>query len=120
MAGLPQTVASMKDALGQARSATHDLLGLTETIGPHMRQLTDYLTEIDTQFQGNAAAGFYLPQRALSDPRYIDVLRHLISADGRATYLLVYGDGEEWGGDGAGGQIRSAPRSRKPPRRATV
>jgi hypothetical protein len=51
-AGLPQTVASMKDALGQARSASHDLLGLTETIGPQMRQLTDYLTEIDTQFQG--------------------------------------------------------------------
>ena len=110
MAGLPQSVGSMKDALGQARSATRDLLSLTETIGPQMHQLTDYLNEIATAFHGSAAAGFYLPQRALTDPRYTDVLRQLISADGRATYLLVYGDGQEWGGDGArrADQVRTA------------
>jgi RND superfamily putative drug exporter len=110
MAGLPQTVMSMKDALGRARSATHDLLSLSDSIGPQMRQLTDYLNEIATQFHDSATAGFYLPQRALTDPRYTDVLRQLISADGRATYLLVYGDGEEWGADGAGraGQVHSA------------
>jgi putative drug exporter of the RND superfamily len=101
LAGMPQAVASMDSALAQARSATHDLLGLSETIGPQVRQLTDYLTEIDTQFQGSAASGFYLPQRALSDPRYLAVLHNLVSADGRATYLLVYGDGDEWGSDGA-------------------
>ena len=110
MAGLPQTVTSMKDALGQARSAIRDLLGLTETIGPQMHRLTDYLTEIAAQFQGSAAGGFYLPQQALADPRYVDVLHQLISADGRATYLLVYGDGDEWGADGArrGEQVRTA------------
>jgi len=37
----------------------------------------------------------------LSDSRYVDVLHQLTSADGRATYFLVYGDGAEWGGDGA-------------------
>jgi putative drug exporter of the RND superfamily len=110
IAGLPQSVMTMKDALGQARSATRDLLGLSETLGPQMHQLTDYLTEISTQFQGSAAAGFYLPERALTDPRYTDVLRQLISADGRATYLLVYGRGAEWGGDGArrADQVRTA------------
>jgi putative drug exporter of the RND superfamily len=110
MAGLPQAVTSMNDALAQARSATHDLLGLSQTIGPQMRQLTDYLAEIDTQFRGSAASGFYLPKRALSDPRYNTVLRHLVSANGRASYLLVYGDGEEWGGDGArrADQVRTA------------
>jgi len=112
ISGLPQTVTSMKDALGQARSAARDLLGLSETIGPQLHQLTDYLTEIATQFQGSAASGFYLPQRALSDPRYVDVLHQLISADGRATYLLVYGDGNEWGAEGAGraDQVRTAIR----------
>lgn len=112
ISGLPQTVTSMKDALGQARSATRDLLGLSETIGPQLHQLTDYLTEIATQFQGSATSGFYLPQRALSDPRYVDVLHQLISADGRATYLLVYGDGNEWGAEGAGraDQVRTAIR----------
>ena len=112
MAGLPQAVTQMNDALAQARSATHDLLGLSQSIGPQMRQLTDYLAEIDTQFRGSAASGFYLPERALSDPRYNAVLRHLVSANGRATYLLVYGDGEEWGGDGArrAEQVRTAIR----------
>lgn len=101
MASLPQSVASMKAALAQARSATHDLLSLSDTLGPQMRQLTDYLDEIATQFQGSAAADFYLPQRALTDPRYTAALGHLLSENGRAAYLLVYGEGSEWGGDGA-------------------
>ncbi len=101
VAGLPQTVASMNSALGQARSATHELLGLSETIGPQMHQLTDYLAEVASEFQGSAAAGLYLPQRALSDPQYIDVLRQLVSTNGRVTYFLVYGDNDEWGADGA-------------------
>jgi len=110
VADLPQAVASMKDALAQARSATHYLLGLTETIGPAVRQLTDYLNEIDAQFRGSAASGFYLPERALSDPRYLSVLRNLVSTDGHATHLLVYGDGEEWGSAGASRtqQVRTA------------
>ncbi|WP_297597102.1 RND family transporter [Mycobacterium sp.] len=110
MAGLPQSVAAMKGALGQARSATRDLLGLADSLGPQMRQLTDYLNEIATQFQGSAAADFYMPQRALTDPRYTAALGHLISENGRAAYLLVYGDGSEWGADGAkrAGQVRAA------------
>ncbi|ETB33709.1 RND family transporter [Mycobacterium avium subsp. paratuberculosis] len=110
MAGLPQNVDAMKSALVQARSATRDLLGLSDTLGPQMHQLTDYLNEISTQFQGSAAADFYLPQRALTDPRYTAVLNHLISQNGRAAYLLVYGDGAEWGADGAGRaeQVRAA------------
>lgn len=109
-AGLPQNVDAMKSALTQARSATRDLLGLSDTLGPQMRQLTDYLNEISTQFQGSAAADFYLPQRALTDPRYTAVLNHLISQNGRAAYLLVYGDGAEWGADGAerAEQVRAA------------
>lgn len=112
LAGLPQSVAAMNDALAQARSATHELLALSQTIGPQLHQLTDYLAEIDAQFRGSAASGFYLPQRALSDPRYVEVLNNLISADGRATYLLVYGDGDEWGSAGAAraGQVRTAIR----------
>src|SRR6201999_2810835 len=87
-----------------------DLRGLAEGIGPQMHQLTDYLNEVATQFQGSAASGFYLPQRAFADPRYTDALRQLVSTDGRATYLLVYGTGEEWGVDGAAraAQVRTA------------
>lgn len=108
----------MKGALGHARSATHDLLGLTDTLGPQMRQLTDYMNEIATQFQGSAAADFYMPQRALTDPRYTAVLDHLISENGRAAYLLVYGDGSSGAPTAPTGRTRFAPPSRRPPRRA--
>jgi putative drug exporter of the RND superfamily len=101
LAGLPQTLQSMRDVLGQARAATSELREALGSIGPQVQQLTDYLRELDTGFRGSAAGGFYLPSRALSDPRYAEALKYLMSADGRASYLLVYGDGQEWGADGA-------------------
>jgi RND superfamily putative drug exporter len=101
LAGMPATVRTMSASLSDARSATRDLVDMVNSIEPQMRALTDYLAEIDAQFQGSAAGGFYLPQRALSDPRFQSALRNLMSADGRATYLLVYGGGQEWGADGA-------------------
>ncbi|OCB23900.1 hypothetical protein A5674_23560 [Mycobacterium malmoense] len=112
LAGLPQNVTKMEAALGQARAATRDLLSLTDTLGPQMHQMTDYLNEIATQFQGSGAADFYMPQRAFADPRYATALHHLISENGGAAYLLVYGDGAEWGADGAkrADQIRAAIR----------
>jgi putative drug exporter of the RND superfamily len=56
---------------------------------------------MEMQFRGSAAGGFYLPQRALADPRLQTALDKLISKDGRATYLLIYGDAHESSGDGA-------------------
>ena len=101
LAGLPAAVNSMAEAIRRARAATADLTGLTQSLGPQVHELTDYLREIDTQFQGSAAGGFYMPQRALADPRLRAALDKLMSPDSRSTYLLVYGDGHEWGGDGA-------------------
>ncbi len=101
LAGLPPAVNAMADQLRQARSATADLTSFANSLGPQLRQLTDYLRELDTQFRGSAAGGFYMPQRALSDPRLWAALDKLVSHDGRATYMLVYGDGHEWGADGA-------------------
>jgi RND superfamily putative drug exporter len=101
LAGLPPAVDVMAAQLRQARAATADLASLTSSLGPQLRQLTDYLHEIDTQFRGSAAGGFYLPRRALSDPGLRTALDQLMSDDGRATYLLVYGDGHEWSSAGA-------------------
>ncbi|MFI5509598.1 RND family transporter [Mycobacterium sp. NPDC051804] len=112
LAGLPPAVDEMAAQLQQARVATTDLASLTSSLGPQLRQLTDYLHEIDTQFRRSAAGGFYMPQRALSDPALRAALDQLMSDDGRATYLLVFGDGHEWSGDGAAraGQIQTAVR----------
>jgi RND superfamily putative drug exporter len=101
LAGMPAAVNSMAEAIRRARAATADLTGLAQSLGPQVHELTDYLQEIDTQFQGSAAGGFYIPQRALADPRLRAALDKLMSPDGRSTYLLVYGDGQEWGQDGA-------------------
>jgi RND superfamily putative drug exporter len=101
LAGMSQTVQSMRGVLSQAQVATRELRGVVDAISPQMRDLTDYLREIDIGFRASAAGGFYLPSRALSDPRYREVLRALMSPDDRATDLLVYGDGQEWGADGA-------------------
>jgi RND superfamily putative drug exporter len=112
MAGLPAAVNSMTDQLRQARAATADLTALSNFLGPQLRELTDYLQEIDTQFRGSAAGGFYMPQRALSDSRLRAALDRLVSRDGHATYMLVTGDGHEWGVDGAqrASQIETAVR----------
>lgn len=112
LAGLPPAVDTMAAQLRQARAATADLASLTTSLEPQLRQLTDYLHEIDTQFRGSAAGGFYMPQRALTDPALRAALDQLMSDDGRATYLLVYGNGHEWSGDGAhrAPQIETAVR----------
>jgi RND superfamily putative drug exporter len=101
LAGLPGAVGQMAETLRQARSATSDLIADAGGAGPQLRQFTDYLREIGTQFEGSAAGGFYLPQRALADPRLQTALRNLTSADGHATYMLVYGSGHEWSANGA-------------------
>jgi putative drug exporter of the RND superfamily len=112
LGALPAPVNAMADQLRRARAATSDLTELTQSLGPQLRQLTDYLQEMDTQFRGSAAGGFYLPQRALADPRLRAALDKLISTDGRATLLMVYGNGYEWSAEGAGRarQIETAVR----------
>ncbi|OHV04502.1 hypothetical protein BKN37_09720 [Mycobacterium talmoniae] len=101
LAGLPATLRSMRAVLSQAQTATRELNGVVEALSPQLRELTDYLRGVAGDFRDSAAGGFYLPARALADPRYREVLRALMSADGRATYLMVYGTGQEWGTDGA-------------------
>lgn len=69
-AGLPRALESMREVLGQAKAATRDLRGVADSITPQVRQLSDYLQQLDAGFRGSAAGGFYLPGRALSDPRH--------------------------------------------------
>ncbi|WP_233424808.1 RND family transporter [Mycolicibacter heraklionensis] len=110
LAGIPAAVRSMREVVSRARSATDELRGVAEGLAPQLDGLTGYLREAAGDFRDSAAGGFYLPSRALSDPRYAEVLRTLVSPDGRAALLLVYGDGQEWGADGArrAGQIEQA------------
>lgn len=101
LAGVPAAIDAMSSAVRQARATMADVRGQLTAVGPRLHALTDYLRETSVAFEGSAAGGFYMPERALADPRLKAALEQLISPDGRSTYLMVYGRGEEWGNDGA-------------------
>jgi RND superfamily putative drug exporter len=101
LAAMPPTVRSMRAALADAQTSAGELHAALDTLTPQLHQLIDYLHEIAVDFRASAAGGFYLPERALADPRYQPVLQSLMSPDGRATRLMVYSNGGEWGADGA-------------------
>lgn len=100
LAEMSTILASMRDAIRQAHDATRELTAVVDGVSPQLRQIVDYLQEGAVDFHNSATGGFYLPARALADPRYQQVLRALVSLDGRSTRLLVFGRGTEWGIDG--------------------
>ncbi|MFV8307591.1 MMPL family transporter [Mycolicibacterium peregrinum] len=108
--GAANAVATMRSALTQLRGLTSTLRSSLGSVGPQMQQMTGYLSQLSTDFDGSSEGGFYLPPRTFDDPEYRRVMGMMFSPDGRATRLLVYGDGESWGRDGAdrSGEIRIA------------
>jgi RND superfamily putative drug exporter len=96
-----QAVGTIHSALGQLREQVAMLGDVTNSIVPQLNQISGYLSELSIDFQGSGEGGFYLPQRTFDDPRFQTIIPLLFSADGRATRLLVYGDGRAWSTDGA-------------------
>lgn len=99
--GAAKGVATMRSALTQLRGLTSTLRSSLGSVGPQMQQMTSYLSQLSTDFDGSSEGGFYLPPRTFDDPEYRRVMNMMFSPDGHATRLLVYGDGESWGRDGA-------------------
>jgi len=96
-----ESLVSASEAVTTIRASLAGLGRLVDSIEPQLRQVTYYLTELGTDFQGTESGGFYLPRSALSDPRFRQVMQMLFSPDGHATRLLIYGDGDAWGSEGA-------------------
>lgn len=99
--GTEPSLASIKAGLGQLRGLVASLRDVMDTLLPQLRDVSNYLSELSVDFQGSGEGGFYLPQRAFDDPRFNDVSKLLFSDDGKATRLLVYGDGRAWSTAGA-------------------
>ncbi|WP_102143855.1 RND family transporter [Mycobacterium hubeiense] len=112
LAGATDAVGAMRAAVTDLRQLVGTLTATVDGIVPQFHQLTDYLQELGTDFAGSAEGGFYLPRRTLDDPRYQAIMPSLFSPDGHATRLLVYGEGEVWGADGAdrASEIKHAAR----------
>ncbi|TMS53121.1 RND family transporter [Mycobacterium sp. DBP42] len=99
--GAARGVATMRAALSQLRGLTSTLRASLGSVGPQMQQMTGYLSQLSADFDGSSEGGFYLPPRTFEDPEYRRVMTMMFSPDGHATRMLVYGDGESWGRDGA-------------------
>ena len=100
LGGIPAWIDAMTAAVGRARHLMAETTGQLAAVGPQLGEFTGYLREAASAFEGSAAGGFYAPHQALADPRMAAALNRLIAPDGRAFYLLVYGQGQEWGADG--------------------
>jgi RND superfamily putative drug exporter len=101
ISGTAQAVGTIRTALGQLHQLVATLSDVTNSIVPQLDQISGYLNELSINFQDSGEGGFYLPQRTFDDPRFQTIIPLLFSADGRATRLLVYGEGRAWSTDGA-------------------
>jgi RND superfamily putative drug exporter len=103
-------VADVRVSLRDAQASIADVSGAVRNLKPQLDELIAYARELSESFRGTSQGGFFLPEQALTDPRFSRVLELLFSADGRATRLLVVSTGEVFGADGArlSEEVRSA------------
>ncbi|WP_204815180.1 RND family transporter [Mycobacterium riyadhense] len=101
LAELPNVLNSLAVELQRARTATASLKQLVDGVSSPIRQLSGYLHDLADAFQGSPGTGYYVSSKAMTDPLMREVLDEFISPNGRATVLLVYGEGHEWGSEGA-------------------
>jgi RND superfamily putative drug exporter len=68
LGGTTEGVATMRASLRQLRELINSIRDTVATISQQFRQMTDYLTEVSTDFDRSGEGGFYLPARTFSDP----------------------------------------------------
>lgn len=101
-AGLPDALDGINARLAQIRGSATDLQAKLNDVGAaSIRDLPNYLHELAAISDGGPGVDLYAARRILTDPSMRAVLNDFISSDGHATRLLVYGDGREWGFEGA-------------------
>jgi RND superfamily putative drug exporter len=106
---------TMRDKLGQLADGADQLVagsqrieGGTQQVSGAMGQLGDgltraasYLRTTGTRSAGPAMSGFYLPTRALDDPRFALAKGLFLSADGRQARMIVLGSTDGFGNEAA-------------------
>jgi len=100
LAQLPQVLNGVGSSLQRARAAMAGFQRLIDGISSPIRELSGYLHDLAGAFDGSPGTGYYVSRKAMSDPRMREVLQNFVSPNGRATVLVVYGDGHEWGSGG--------------------
>ncbi|SOJ55298.1 Siderophore exporter MmpL4 [Mycobacterium simulans] len=99
---LPIAIAKITGQLEQLRASAEGVIGTVSAARPvPALELPGYLQNLVAASQGSPGADLYASRKILTDPNMRVLLNDFISANGRATRLIVYGDGHEWGSDGA-------------------
>jgi RND superfamily putative drug exporter len=99
---IPNAVSTFNPQLTQIRAAATALDAALNTVAPApIRDLPGYLHELAAVSAGSPGADLYAARKILTDPSMRPVQGQFFSPNGYATRLFVYGDGNEWGTDGA-------------------
>jgi len=75
--------------LSQVRAGTDQMAAMTAKLNDGLKLSSDYLTTMSQHTSTGPGRGFYLPPQALSDPRFVDGAKLLMSPDGRSARMLV-------------------------------
>ncbi|WP_099225577.1 MMPL family transporter [Mycobacterium persicum] len=92
-ASTPHVVGEMRSTLSQLRSFVPKLESSIQEILPQLVQVSAFLKNISVDFADTGEGGFHLTRKELADPSYQHVRQSMFSADGTATRLFVYSDG---------------------------
>ncbi|KAA1250534.1 MMPL family transporter [Mycobacterium simiae] len=95
----PHLVAQMRSTLGQLRSFVPKLEATIQEVMPQLVQVSAFLKGLSTDFADTGEGGFHLSRKELASPSYQHVRQTMFSADGRATRLLVFSEGNHLGLD---------------------
>ncbi|MDP7702047.1 RND family transporter [Mycobacterium sp. TY815] len=99
---LPAVVANVSSEMAQVRGMAAQLREqLGEPRPVPTQELPDYLRRLAAASQGSPGANLYASRRILTDPGMRPTLDQFFSPNGHATRLFVYGQGLEWGDEGA-------------------
>jgi putative drug exporter of the RND superfamily len=95
-------MASVGPQLQQVRALAGTLKDTLSNVGSTpIQDLPNYLHELAAVSEGSPGVDLYASRKILTDPNMHAVLGDFVSPDGRATRLFVFGDGHEWGAEGA-------------------
>ncbi|OBK31568.1 transporter [Mycobacterium asiaticum] len=99
---LPALLAKVSTEIDQVRGLAAGLREVLKNPRPvPTAELPDYLHKLVAVSEGGVGTDLYSSRQILTDPTLRPVLSQFFSPNGHATRLFVYGNGSEWGNDGA-------------------
>lgn len=100
--GAPNVLGAVSTQMQQVRGLAAGVKEVLNNPRPvPTRDLPDYLHKLVAVSQGSPGVDLYASRKILTDPNMRPTLDQFFSPNGQATKLFVYGNGHEWGNDGA-------------------